>query len=146
MSELVSMFDTICFETGRSTYWSPANNTVYYKNNPSQKDIISVLHEIGHALLEHKSYVSDFDLLLKESAAWERAKLVGNGLDIRISDDHIQECLDTYRDWLHQRSMCPTCKQASLQINRNTYVCAICGSRWSVSNSRFCRSYRRKLK
>lgn len=59
------------------------------------------------------------------------------------SEDHIQDCLDSYRDWLHKRSLCPDCRLSSIQINERTYACIFCHKQWHVTAERFCRPYRR---
>jgi hypothetical protein len=102
----------------------------------------SLLHEVGHALLDHQSYDSDLELVEMESLAWQKAKEVGVAYGHTIDEDHIQDCIDTYRDWLHQRSACPNCDNRSLQQDARHYKCFNCGQTWAVSASRFCRPYR----
>lgn len=103
----------------------------------------SLLHETGHALLDHTSYKADFELLRLEVEAWERAKLLAADLDVAIDEDHIQDCLDTYRDWLFKRSICPQCNTKCLQQGDFVhYRCFNCHTVWRVSSSRFCRAYR----
>jgi hypothetical protein len=117
----------------------------------------ALLHETGHALLEHQSYKGDFELLRLEVAAWERAREVAAtishdfspdstpdaGMDVTIDEDHIQDCLDTYRDWLYKRSICPTCTTKCLQQDDFVhYRCFNCHTTWRVSSNRFCRAYR----
>ncbi len=146
VGQLSSQLDHITFKDGTSFYWSPENKTISYIS--SQLDdhggVWSLLHEVGHARLEHKTYSSDFELLSLEVAAWQNAQLLANELAIAIEEDHIQECLDTYRDWLHRRSTCPTCGTVGLQHSPIEYRCHNCTTTWKVSASRFCRPYRTK--
>jgi hypothetical protein len=101
------------------------------------------LHETGHALLGHTSYQADFELVRLEAAAWERAKSLALSLDMTIDEGHIQNCLDTYRDWLHKRSLCPSCGTQSLQQGDFVhYRCHNCHTKWRVGTDRFCRAYR----
>ncbi|MES2970958.1 MAG: hypothetical protein V4702_01390 [Patescibacteria group bacterium] len=102
----------------------------------------ALVHEVAHALLDHQSYQTDAGLLKLEVEAWEKARDLGTKLDLSIDEEHIQECLNTYRDWLYARSTCPTCMLNSLQIDETTYQCLNCSTRWSVSGARFCRPYR----
>ena len=86
-------------------------------------------------------------LLKLEVEAWEKAKEVALKLDIKIDPNHIEDCLDTYRDWLYKRSVCPKCSNKSLQQSDfNHYECFNCHMRWRVTTSRFCRTYRMKDK
>jgi hypothetical protein len=66
--------------------------------------------------------------------------------NLNQEDDHVQNCLDTYRDWLHRRSSCPQCGAHVLQRDVSTYQCFNCQTRWHVSSGRFVRPYRKMLK
>lgn len=131
---------------GKTFYWSPAEATVYYKAGDSRPESLwALLHESGHALLSHARYHTDIELVSMEVDAWERAKALAQDLSLDIDEEHIQDCLDSYRDWLHKRSLCPDCTLAGLQIDGYTYTCIFCHKRWQVSTERFCRPYRRLL-
>lgn len=124
-------------------YWSPNNQTVFYDTDDSSREAPwTLLHEVSHALLKHTTYTSDIELLKLEVAAWHKAKALADDYDITISDDYIEDCLDSYRDWLHKRSTCPVCDNRSLQKDRSHYQCFNCGHVWKVSTSRTCRPYR----
>jgi hypothetical protein len=140
------LFPDVSFEEGSSFYWSPQNQTVVHNpSSPSEEiGIWSLLHETAHAALGHEIYKTDFELLALEVAAWGDAKKLGEKLDVTINEEHIQDCLDTYRDWLHQRSTCPTCGNGGLQHDPREYRCHNCSTKWHVTASRFCRPYRRK--
>lgn len=148
MNKLISsckrLVPIIAFEEAKSFYWSPKNKTIYMNKHALETNAgqWSLLHETAHAVLDHHSYQTDVDLLLLEVAAWQKAVELGRDLDIEIDSNHVQDCLDTYRDWLYARSTCPTCTLNSLQIDETTYQCLNCSTRWSVSHSRFCRPYR----
>lgn len=136
----------VTYQPGEAFCWSPEHRTITFRDTtePTDLDQWALLHEAGHAMLDHKSYTSDLHLLLLEVEAWEKAVEVGKSYGIEIDLDHVQDCLDTYRDWLHQRSLCPTCSTTSLQISEGTYRCHNCTAEWHVTTSRFCRAYRRR--
>ncbi len=143
--ELRKRHPTLTFRASTNYCWSPETSEIFYRRSDSDCDEAdwSLLHETGHALLDHSSYKADFELLRLEVAAWERAKLLADDLAITIDEDHIQDCLDTYRDWLDKRSICPTCHTKCLQQdNHHYYQCFNCHTVWRVSSSRFCRAYR----
>jgi len=129
------------FKTGAQEHWSPKTKTVTYQ----QGEDFGLLHELAHALLGHSNYHSDFELLKLESLAWQKAADIGKKYGVVIDDDHIQNCLDTYRDWLHRRSKCPTCGMHVMQSDPHTYKCFNCSTSWHVSAGRFARSYRHKV-
>lgn len=144
LKSLSKRLPDITFKEGVAFYWSPEHSTVTYKRVlPQQPEHTwALLHEASHALLEHKTYQKDVELLQLEVAAWQKAKELGEEFGITISDDHIEDCLDTYRDWLHQRATCPRCSTVSFQANAREYRCHNCTAVWHVSTSRFCRPYR----
>jgi hypothetical protein len=147
INRLKQDFPDIKFIPGKQEHWSPKTGTITY--NPSQvlgQLQYGLLHEIAHAELKHNSYQSDFELLKLESQAWELATKVGKKYGLTIDEDHIQNCLDTYRDWLHRRSACPACGMHVMQRDSRSYQCFNCQTIWQVSSGRFVRPYRRMLK
>lgn len=146
IDKLKTVAPDVQFDHGNYFCWSPKTQCVIYPsiNDTDPSDSWSLLHETAHALLGHNDYKTDLELLVMESEAWDRAVQIGAELGIKIDPDHIQDCLDTYRDWLHKRSTCPTCGVVSLQINATNYRCHNCNTTWSVSSARFCRPYRLK--
>ena len=146
VSKLIKDFPSIGFEAGNSYHWSPKNSIVYYRADHSEDvQAWAILHEVGHALLGHKSFGSDFDLVKMEVLAWEKAKSLASKYSINIEENHIQDCLDTYRDWLDKRSLCPVCNTKSFQTAKSpNYRCFNCHAVWKVTPSRFCRTYRSK--
>lgn len=145
LASLKRDFPGLTFKPGKEFCWSPKYNTVIYPVGAvSEAADWAFLHEVGHALLEHHNYRSDLELISLESQAWDKAKELGKKYGQRIDPDHIEDCMDTYRDWLHQRSACPVCDTRSLQQDAEHYRCFNCGQVWTVTSSRFCRPYRRK--
>lgn len=146
LKRLKKDYSSIEFEKGDSFCWSPSRGIIYYSNSPSKDNnsCWALLHELAHAKLMHDNYSSDVELLLKEVEAWDEAKKIAKRYDLDIDENHVQDCLDTYRDWLHRRSKCPKCKINTTQQNHEQYKCFNCQDTWRVSPSRFCRPYRRK--
>lgn len=146
MEELINRlkadYPDFSFVEGSLLCWSPAQKQIFYNPNGGAHGIWGVLHEIGHARLGHSSYTSDIELVRKEILAWQEARLLAGHYDFSLDNDHIQDCLDTYRDWLHKRSVCPECAAKGLQTARERYKCINCNNEWRVSSSRFCRPYR----
>src|SRR3990167_8899936 len=111
LSKLTQLLPAITFKPSNDYLWSPKTRTVTYDTNTvaSEEGSWSLLHEAAHAQLGHQSYETDLQLLLLEADAWEHARTQGLDLGVHIDNEHIQDCLDTYRDWLHGRSTCPQC-------------------------------------
>jgi hypothetical protein len=146
ITRLQASFPELRFTPGSQFCWSPETGEIFYKANArDQQAAWSLLHETGHALLDHTGYQADFELLRLEVAAWQRAEQLAGELDVTIDADHIQDCLDTYRDWLYKRSICPSCGTKCLQQGDFVhYRCFNCHTVWRVTANRFCRAYRSK--
>ena len=89
-------------------------------------DEMLILHEVSHALLGHKDFKEDLERVKMEGAAWEKAKELARQYDIEINEELIQDELDTYRDWLHQKSRCPVCGLTRYQTPDSQYHCPSC--------------------
>lgn len=143
IAQLRRDFPEFSFKPGTSDHWSPKTKTITYKSRVSLGELqFGVLHELAHAKLGHHNYHTDFELLKLESAAWELAAKLASKYKIKISAEHIQNCLDTYRDWLHARSRCPNCGVHVLQKDPYHYHCFNCHTEWKVTSGRFVRPYR----
>lgn len=144
LQRITTDYPSISFISTNKTRWDPKNKIIYF--DPRGEHLIwSLLHELGHAVKDHSSYKLDIELVKMESEAWENAKAIGKQYKVFIDEDYLQDCLDSYREWIHKRSTCPFCNQTGIQANNLLYNCLNCSKTWQVSNSRFCRAYRRKI-
>lgn len=141
LDSIISDHKNIKFVPGDQFSWNPKSSTIKYVTD----DIVdinglwSLMHELGHAKLNHKDYRDDLELLMMEVAAWSEAQKIAKNYDIAIEERHIEKCVDSYRVWLHRRSRCIDCKTNSLQRNKTTYQCHNCGTEWSVPESALCK-------
>lgn len=135
-------FPQVSFIVSEQPHWSPKDCTIFY--NPKKLHAEwSLLHEVGHMLSNHKNYDSDIDLIKMEVEAWEKAKELAKKYSMRINKEHIEDCLDSYRDWLYKRSLCPECKFTGLEEKHGNYSCINCKAKWKVGEDRFTRVYRK---
>jgi len=91
-----------------------------------EKYMLSALHEVGHAILEHKFYATDPERLKMERAAWEKAKELCLRYGVAYDTEYVERELDTYRDWLHRKSKCPECGLTRYQTRDGRYHCPSC--------------------
>lgn len=91
----------------------------------------------------HTSYSSDTRLVGIEVEAWDAAIILAKKYDISVDEDYVQDCLDSYRKWQHDRSKCPKCQMAGLEVKNGEYKCFNCQNQWHVTPNRFCRAYRK---
>ena len=139
-------FPAINFRANNEFYWSAQKKTVFYIKNELNKEsgIYRLFHEIGHALSNHQTFSSGIQLIKLESEAWTKAKSVANKYDLIISDEQIEKCLDSYRDWLHLRSICPQCSIVGVESDPSHYRCFNCLQNWKVPVNQRTRHYRLK--
>jgi len=145
VSKLANQYPNIKFIPGDVFKWSTHEQSIYYKDSSLLPDIWSMFHELGHALLDHKRFTNDIDLVQKEVAAWAqaRAMIVSFGYSLDGFSEYAEDCVDTYRDWLHKRSRCPVCFAQGIQLDQGHLSCINCSERWQVSTLQLCRPYRR---
>ena len=143
LSRLRADYPDITFVVGDDFKWSKSRNelTVIEDESP-----LYILHELAHSLLGHTDFDLDIKLLKQEREAWDfaRATLMPK---YGLSNDEslIEESLDTYRQWMHARSLCPSCGLSCLQTKTSTYVCVNCRCSWRPNDARRCALRRYKL-
>jgi len=126
------------FKPGDDFFWSSSENTIFYIADEDNLPEL-LLHELSHAILKHNTFRFDIQLITMERQAWDYAKKLATKYGVKISDDFAQNQLDTYRDWIHDRSTCPQCKANGLQNKNLIYRCVACKSEWKVNDARDCR-------
>ena len=91
------------------------------------------LHELGHALSNHQSYRTDIERLRIEAEAWQRAKFElsrhqtwQRDFNLTYDEEFAENELDSYRDWLHQKSCCKKCGLTRFQTPDGRYHCPNC--------------------
>ncbi len=127
----------LTFQQGEVFGWDHTACAITY--NPTIPHATTyLLHEYGHALLDHQSYNHDIDLIKMERAAWDKALEIAPGYHVAIDADLIEDSLDTYRDWLHSRSLCPNCSATGIQMAQASYECIACHHTWHVNEARNC--------
>lgn len=124
--------------------WDPSLSAIGYTITG---EVHLLLHELGHACLNHTSYARDVQLLEMERAAWEYAQThLSSTYGVKITTDQIDTNIDTYRIWLHQRSLCPTCACTGIEKYKNKYHCPACHCVWQPNIAKTCALRRYKYK
>ena len=127
--------------------WSQITKTIQYKKPGSEKEvhpaISQLLHELAHAKLNHTIYKSDAQLLKIEAEAWAKAEELAKEYGVELSKKEQKQALQSYIGWASSRSSCPNCQKNGLQISKVRFTCLNCSHKWTVSPSRFTRTYRK---
>jgi predicted NBD/HSP70 family sugar kinase len=114
--------------------YKPEKTIIVNQNEtiPMPHFALLTLHELGHALSNHKDYKTDVERLRIESEAWQRAKSEiskhpeWKKYTISYDEDFAENELDSYRDWLHQKSKCKKCGLTKYQTTDGIYHCPNC--------------------
>jgi hypothetical protein len=143
-TKLQTDFPRFGFVASHEFRWSPKERTIFYDQDSS--DQASLLHELSHAILDHREYARDIELIELERDAWTYAReTLAHTYDASIDSEQSEDALDTYRDWLHARSICPGCLATGLQTKKNEYKCILCTTKWRVNDARICALRRYKI-
>lgn len=150
LNKIKDNYPLIDFVASDLFYWSPSDSKIFYNKvsmeNNDNTGLYALFHELSHAILGHKAYLTDYELLDMEVSAWINAGREAEKYSLTIDSAYMENCLDSYRDWLNKRATCPQCGVKCLQYNSERYRCFNCHTKWAVSPSRFCRPYRYQLK
>lgn len=129
LRQLQTDYADLQFKTGQYFSFHPPKTIIL--GPPQQNYGLLTLHELAHAILKHRDYTKDIQLIKIESAAWETAKQLSQKYRIAWDEDFVQDHLDSYRNWLHYRSLCPKCHITGYQDQCQSYHCPLCHRSWS---------------
>jgi hypothetical protein len=133
-------FPHIRLEKGTKFSWNASAKTITYPASADSEStfVHGLFHEVAHSILKHEGFRHDIDLLKKERDAWSEAKKLLERFDHVLDSEHVEDCLDTYRDWIYLRAACPQCELVGTQSDAVHYSCPYCLISWNVPGSRLC--------
>ncbi|MBR5621257.1 hypothetical protein IKW75_02120 [Candidatus Saccharibacteria bacterium] len=89
-------------------------------------DSLLLLHELGHALSGHRDFNTSVKRVKMEREAWDKARELAADYGVEFDEDLVEDELDTYRDWLHKKTVCPKCGLTRFQTPDGNYHCPRC--------------------
>jgi len=96
---LMQDMPSINFMQGKEFKWSYDSQTIHHKP-VEENSLYSLLHEAGHAQLQHDSFSSDTDLIAKELDAWAEAKICKKcGHNVLQNKDFGFKCHNCNQKW-----------------------------------------------
>lgn len=122
LAKIKSDFPSLKFIDGKRFTFRPPRTIVVEPDG----EALLLLHEIGHALIGEYDFKTEVGRLKIEVVAWEKARELADSYKIAIDEDLIEGELDTYRDFLHQKSRCPDCGLTRFQTPDGTFYCPKC--------------------
>ena len=114
------------FKEGRKFAFRPPRTIFIGPEEPGAE--LLLLHEVGHAISGHRDFDVDVKRLKMEVEAWEKARDLANNYGVEFSEEVMETELDSYRDWLHQKSRCPACGLTRFETPDGQYHCPRCES------------------
>ncbi len=133
IKKLAAKFPYLTFSEGAYAHWTPTERVVYYNSNEPHAEWV-ILHETAHGILDHHTYSRDIELIKLERQAWDyAAETLAPLFGIPIDNEFIEAQLDTYRDWLHIKSTCPSCQSNGIEQTKQQYLCPHCGQTWQTN-------------
>lgn len=145
LDQLEADFPAINFVTDEANHWNFKQQTIFYNPDQPQAELL-LLHEVGHMLLEHQDYRFDAELIKFEVDAWEQVRTtLASKYGYVVDEDLVEDILEDYRQWLHQRSTCPKCNQTGYQTDSGHYHCPLCQTRWQTNDAKFTHLRRRRM-
>ena len=124
LEQLKTDYPWLKFREGPKYAFRPPKTIVLGPLEPFSE--LLTLHEVSHAVLKHKDFRMDVERLKMEVEAWEKAKELAKQYGVDANEDLIQDELDTYREWLHKKSRCPSCGLTRFHTPNGTYHCPRC--------------------
>lgn len=125
VARLAADYPELRFRVGKKFMFRPPRTVIMEAGGASRWGL-QLLHEVGHALSGHRDFRTDPERLKMEREAWERARGLAATYNIRYDEEFVEGALDTYRDWLHQRSACPECGLTRYQAQDGRWHCPGC--------------------
>ena len=122
LAKIKSDFPSLRFIEGRRFSFRPPKTVVVEPDG----EALLLLHEIGHALCGVYDFKTEVGRLKIEVAAWEKAKELAASYGVVVDEDLIEGELDSYRDFLHQKSRCPNCGLTRFQTPDGVFHCPKC--------------------
>ena len=132
ISKLAKAYPNLEIKAGDRFQFTPPATLFYaekteYANNEAK---LLLLHELGHYLIGETDYDSDIELLEIEAKAWAKAKELCTRHGVKYDEDFAEDRLDSYRNYLHEASLCKVCQLSGYQDGHGLYHCPLCGATW----------------
>ena len=118
-------YPEVKFVAGKRFSFRPPR-TVVFCDEPDDTAPLLLLHELGHFLTGRFDFKTEVERLKIEVMAWEKAKELAPLYGVFVDEDLIENELDSYRDFLHQKSRCPLCGLTRFQTPDSVFHCPKC--------------------
>ncbi|MBR2587136.1 hypothetical protein IKE71_02045 [Candidatus Saccharibacteria bacterium] len=124
LETLKSDHPDLSFKPGRKFLFRPKRSITYLEANENFR--LLLLHELAHALLGHFTFNRSLERLQIERDAWEKTRELCELYNVPFDEELAEAELNTYRDWVHQKTLCKTCGLSCLEVSKESLFCPFC--------------------
>ncbi len=125
LAKLEELYPNYHIHFGKKFMFRPPK-TIYFGPKSTPNFEFFALHELAHAELGHFNFKTDVERIKMEVAAWGKTKELCQKFGVEFDSSLAEEELDSYRNWLHQKSLCKKCGLTRYQTPNGTYHCPHC--------------------
>ncbi|MBR3320251.1 hypothetical protein IKG20_03035 [Candidatus Saccharibacteria bacterium] len=124
LESIKTAYPKFSFLPGRKFLFRPPKTIYYLESNENFRFLL--LHELSHAVLGHFTFEKSLERLQLERDAWEKTRELCKTYDVPFDESLAEEELDTYRDWVHKKTLCKTCGLTCLEVSPESLYCPFC--------------------
>ena len=118
-------YPAVRFVKGARFSFRPPRTVVFCDDSGDAAPLL-LLHELGHFLTGRYSFKTEVERLKIEVMAWEKARELAPLYGVFVDEELMESELDSYRDFLHQKSRCPDCGLTRFQTPDRVWHCPRC--------------------
>ena len=131
LQKIKSDFPKFRFVAGARFSFRPPRTIVVPDEEDEARDdsgdtSLLLLHEMGHAIMGHRDFKTEVGRLKMEVEAWEKARELCDKYGVVFDEELVETELDSYRNYLHQKSRCPLCGLTRFQTPDGEFYCPKC--------------------
>ncbi len=119
------------FRPGRKFLFHPPKSIRYLESDENFRFLL--LHELSHALLGHFSFNRSLERLQIERDAWAKTRELCSLHSVTFNEELAETELNTYRDWVHQKTLCKHCGLSCLEVSSESLYCPFCQRKYKKS-------------
>ena len=121
---IIEAYPNLTFKPGRKFLFRPPKSIHYLETDENFRFLL--LHELAHALLGHYTFDRSLERLQIERDAWAKTRELCCLYSIPFDDNLAEAELNTYRDWVHQKTLCKHCGLSCLEVSSESLYCPSC--------------------
>ena len=131
LSAVKESYPDFTFRPGHKFLFRPPKSIRYLESDENFRMLL--LHELAHALLHHFSFDRSLERLQIERDAWAKTRELCTLHSVPFDEELAEAELNTYRDWVHQKTLCKHCGLSCLEVSSESLYCPFCQKMYKKS-------------